>query len=72
MLKCYTADILKLNTKWLHVTSNENVGCQRCSQIGSQNVESAKLLHISIEWKSCSVKAHRSNKEILRASIEKN
>lgn len=37
----------------------------------SLNLESAKHLHISVEWKSCSVKAHGSNKENLQSSMRK-
>ncbi|XP_067123861.1 E3 SUMO-protein ligase KIAA1586-like [Centruroides vittatus] len=57
--------------EWLHIAGNENVGCQWCSQVGSLNVESAKHSHVSLEWKSYSVKPHGTKKEILQASIRK-
>lgn len=47
------------------------MGCQWCSKVESLNLESAKHLHISVEWKSCSVKAHGSNKENLQSSMRK-
>lgn len=61
----------KTKYEWLIVVSDENVGCQWCSKVESLNLETAKHLHISVEWKSCSVKAHGSNKENLQSSMRK-
>ncbi|XP_067130130.1 E3 SUMO-protein ligase KIAA1586-like [Centruroides vittatus] len=74
LLHCWNASQQEYFLKkyeWLHIASNENVGCQWCSQVGSLNVESAKHSHVSLEWKSYSVKPHGTKKEILQASIRK-